>query len=550
MKILALLFAVSALIFGLSACGGGDDAPSVPVPPDAANCVLDGGPVEFSGAVSGADAKTYEMKPFVVPAGTHRVELSYGWSESGPLPTTPLTSTTLDLGLWDNHGYRNVEGFRGWSGSRQGRIDSDHGPVFIEAGQADRGYFPGVIEPGVWYAELGIAAVSPGGAEWTLKVECKSVGSQTTPANDPVDATHIARAEAGWYHGDFHMHAFHSNPNAPDWENFIAQARAVQIDFLMVTEYVTGAHWRTLGVVQRAHPDLLIWPGREIITYFGHAMTHGETPSVLEYRHGFEDVNLGDIQREAKAAGALFQINHPTSFPGAVFANFCRGCEFTLGDQIDWDAVDTMEILNGPVMATAGDLGIPIPALSIENPFMTTAMLLWDQKLKQGHRITGVSGSDSKGVEPDDAERERRGYGNSVTAVYAENLSRQALTAAIKAGHAYVRTRGVARSPALEFRGTAPDGSTGIFGDTLTLADGDSATLEVTVTGGEGQLLNYLRNGLIVQVVPITSDPFTHTRQVSRLAFNESPLGTAWRIETRDLSSRTTIGNPIFLKAP
>ena len=34
----------------------------------------------------------------------------------------------------------------------------------------------------------------------------------------------------------------------------------------MVTEYVTGRHWDTLGAVQRANPDLVIWPGREVIT--------------------------------------------------------------------------------------------------------------------------------------------------------------------------------------------------------------------------------------------------------------------------------------------
>jgi hypothetical protein len=197
----------------------------------------------------------------------------------------------------------------------------------------------------------------------------------------------------------------------------------------MVTEYVTGEHWRTLGAMQRANPDLLIWPGREIITYFGHASTHGETPSTIEYRHGFEDVRLGEVQRAAVADGALFQVNHPTSFPGLLFENFCRGCEFTLGDDIDCSQVDTIEILNGPVMATAADLGIPVPGLQIENPFMRTAIRLWDERLAQGYRITGVSGSDSKGTEPDDAERARRGYGSSVTAVFADALSRPALQA-------------------------------------------------------------------------------------------------------------------------
>ncbi len=535
-------------VLGLSACGG-DGTGGAALPADVPRCDPAGAPLQFTGHVTPAQARSYQLQPFAVVPGTGRVELSYGWTESGALPPTPLTASTLDLGLWDGHGYRSARGFRGWSGSRQGRSDRGQAPVFVEAAQADRGYVPGPIEPGIWYAELGVAAVSPEGADWTLTVACTAAGGGT-PAADPVDVAHIARAAPGWYHGDFHMHAYHSHPQAPDWVEFVDQARAAQLDFLMVTEYVTGQHWRTLGAVQRANPDLLIWPGREVITYFGHVNTHGETPSTLEYRHGFEDVSLGEIQRRARAEGALFQVNHPTSFPGPLFSNFCRGCEFTLGDDIDWRAVDTIEILNGPVLATASDLGVPSAAAQIENPFMSTAIQLWEQRLRQGDRITGVSGSDSKGVEPDAAERARRGYGASVTAVYAAELSRAALAAAIRAGHAYVRTRGVAHSPALEFSATTADGRRAIFGDTLTLAADEPVTLSVTVSGGQNQWLHYLRDGQLVEAVPITADPFVHTRTAARDAGGEGPLGTMWRIETRDASSRTTLGNPIFLRAP
>ncbi|MEQ1439782.1 CehA/McbA family metallohydrolase [Fontimonas sp. SYSU GA230001] len=546
------------LALGLGACGGGSRSAAVATPaptatpdptPPASACVPGGPAVEYAGHAGPDQARTYRMLPFTVASGTGRVELAYGWSESGTLPGTPLTATTFDLGLWDAHGYRARDGFRGWSGSRQGRIDLDQPPVFVEAGAAERGYLPGPILPGTWFAELGIAAVGPDGADWTVRIACKA-GGGLTPADDPVDAAHVARPEPGWYHGDFHMHAFHSNPHAPDWDDFIAQARAAQLDFLMVTEYVTGQHWRTLGAVQRANPDLLIWPGREIITYFGHATTHGETPSTFEYRHGFEDVSLGGIQRDAKADGALFQVNHPTSFPGPLFANFCRGCEFTLGDAIDWNQVDTIEILNGPVIATAGDIGLPLPAGQIENPFMTTAIQLWEDHLRQGHRITGVSGSDSKGVEPDAAERRRRGYGSSVTAVYAETLSRTALSAAIRAGHAYVRTRGVEGSPALEFSATTADGRRAIFGDTLEVGDGETVTLDIVVTGGQSQLLEVLRDGVLFMAVPIVSDPFVIRLPAFRVPLGEGPLGTMWRIQTRDATSRTTLGNPIFLKAP
>ncbi len=531
----------------LVACGGRSAAPLLP--DEVSVCAPDAPPLRFDGRVGAGDAKTYHLQPFAVAPGTGRVELAYGWTEAGAVPATPLTATTLDLGLWDAQGYRSAQGFRGWSGSRQGRIDLGQPPVYVEAAQAERGYRPGPIGAGIWHAEIGIAAVSPQGADWQLIVDCKAAGG-AAGADDPVDRAHVARDEAGWYHGDFHMHAYHSSASAPEWDDFIVQARAAQLDFLMVTEYVTGEHWRTLGAVQRAHPDLLIWPGREIITYFGHASTHGETPSTLEYRHGFEDVRLGDVQRDALADGALFQVNHPTSFPGPLFENFCRGCEFTLGEDIDWDGVDTIEILNGPVLAAGSDVGIPIPGAQIENPFMRTAIQLWEEKMLQGHRMTGVSGSDSKGTEADAAERERRGYGSSVTAVYAQSLSRPALAAAIRAGHAYVRTRGVARSPELVFHARTADGREAIFGDTLTVPADEPVELQVSVRNGEGQLLYWYRNGQLLDSQPIDADPFTATRSVSRDQRTEGALGTMWRIETGDAASRTTVGNPIFLAAP
>ncbi len=534
----------------LSACGSSEVPAESSNPPAGVPLCAPGVPaLSFTGSVAAADAKTYHLQPFTVAPGTGRVELAYGWVEKPGLPATPLTATTLDLGLWDQRGYRTPQGFRGWSGSRQGRIDRAQAPVYVEAGAAERGYVPGAIGSGTWFAEIGIAAVSPQGAEWQLQIECKTGGSRELAA-DPVDGRHVARMVPGWYHGDFHMHGFHSQPNGPDADNFVAQARAAQLDFLMVTDYVTGQHWRELGAMQRAHPDLLIWPGREVITYFGHVNTHGETPSVIDYRHGFEDVNIGEIQRLAKADGALFQVNHPTLFPPPLFSNFCRGCYFELDDQIDWSAVDTLEILTGPVLATADDLGLPLPLpLAIEQPFMTTAILLWERHLRAGHKITAVSGSDSKGVEGGDAERERKGYGSSSTAVYARELSRPALTEAIRAGHAYVRTRGVARSPALEFTARSGDGQSGIFGDTLTVPGLQPVTLTTTVTGGNGQLLSYYRNGLPALTVPVIGDPFVHTFALAtRDPLTEGPLGTFWRIETRDLRSRTAIGNPIFLK--
>ncbi len=526
--------------------GGGSNlsAPNPTPPADAPRCAPGDAPLVITDSASTEDARSYRLLPFAVAPGTTRIEVGYRWADATPLPSTPLTQTVFDLGLWDSDGYRAANGFRGWSGSRQGKLHAEQAPVFVQGDSADRGYVPGAIEPGVWYVDLGIAAVGPSGASWEVQVQCLNPATGNSPAPDPVDAAHVARSGPGWYHADTHMHGFHSNPNAPDGADFIEQARAAQLDLLFVTEYVTGRHWDELGALQRANPDLLIWPGREIITYFGHANTFGETRGVIEYRHGFEDVTLGEIQRQSKAGGALFQVNHPQTFPGPLFANFCRGCAFELGGQIDWNAVDTIEVANGPILVSSAELGLPELPLQIQNPFTQPAIDMWHDLLMQGYKITATSGSDSKGVDAPE-ERERKGYGSSATAIFARNLSRGAITEALRAGHAYIRTRGAAHSPALEFTVATADGQSGMFGDAVFA---DSATLTTVVTGGQNQFLRYLQNGQLAAIVPITSDPFTHTQQATR-AGSEGPLGTFWRVETFDPQSLTTIGNPVFLQA-
>jgi hypothetical protein len=490
----------------------------------APRCSPGGDPVVLTGTAGPDQAQTYLLLPVEIGPGATRLEIAYTWE--------PVEGNVFDLGLWDGHGYRSPAGFRGWSGSRQGLLHRGQAPVHVQADSAERGYRPGPVEPGTWHVELGVAAVRrEAPPTWRVEIRCLAtpVGSATPP--DPVDPAHVARAEPGWYHGDFHMHGFHSHPEAPDWERFVAHARKARLDFLPVTEYVTNRHWDELGAVQRAHADLVVWPGREVITYFGHAIVLGETPSTVEYRHGFENVTLAEVQKDAVGDGALFGIAHPTIFPNPPYPpETCRGCEFRLDDNIDWDAVHTIEVLTGPAVLPPAAPG----AAPTANPFMQTAIDKWTGLLQRGHRITAVSGSDDK---------RGPGLGSSATAVYAEALSRSALVAAVRAGHAYVKARGVDASPSLELRAVADTGAEGTFGDTLVA---NRAEVTLTVRGGAGQALRVLRNGAVMTTVPIDADPFTHTFTAGRVA-EEGPLGTFWGLETFDDVAQTTIANPVFL---
>ena len=472
------------------------------------------GPVAVEGTVRPSDAKTYELVPFEVLPGTTRIEVSYTWS--------PVAGTTIDLGLRDAAGPFTTAGFRGWSGSRHGRRHEGQPAVHVQADTAERTYAPGPVEPGTWHVELGIAEVAPEGATWRVEIEAFDATVGPTPRPDPVDATHVARRDAGWYHGDLHLHGYHSHPEGPEPEEMVGFARAAGLDFVPVTEYVVGRHWDELGATQRAHPDLVIWPGREVITYWGHAIVLGETPSTLEYRHGFEGISLADVQRASVDDGALFGIAHPTIYPEADWGSFCRGCEFQLTDDIDLDRVHTVEVVTGPA-APGGH----------ENPFVGTAIAYWHDLLRRGHKITAVSGSDDKLGSR---------YGQTATAIHARQLSRARLAEALRAGHAYVRALGVEHSPRLGLTAHA-GGATASFGDSLAA---ERVEVELRVEGGRGQLLRVLCDGDEVDLVPVRTDDWTHRFVADRRA-TSGPLGTFWGFETVGGVSRTAIANPVFL---
>ncbi|MFZ4432768.1 MAG: CehA/McbA family metallohydrolase [Microthrixaceae bacterium] len=486
-------------------------------------------PTVLSGTATPEQAKSYEFVPFRVPEGTARIEIGYTW--------TPNDAGVVDLGVWDQHGTSGPEAFRTWAGSRQGRIDTGTAPLVIAADRNERTVVARPVEPGIWHVELGLAAVEAP-LEWRVEVRCVPGPAPTPLPSDPVDPNVVIRDEPGWYAGDFHLHGYHSSPDGPDPDDMVAKAVAAGLDIIPVTEYVTPAHWDRLGTTQRTHPDVLIWPGREVISYFGHMIVLSETPGEVEYRVGFtppeadRPITPADIQQGAAADGGLVSLAHPTIFPPDTFGSACRGCFFERLDELDLERLTALEVVTEGSVAELGGTEVP-------NPFVRTAVELWEGFLRDGHRITAVSGSDDKSGDS---------YGSTSTMVYAEQLSRPAVDRAIRQGHAYVRGVGN-ESPTMDLRATADDGSTGIFGDTLVT---DRAEIAITVRGGEGQVLSVRRNGTEVERLPITTPEFSHTVTASRTD-DEGPLGTFWGAEVLDTTRfpgtdvPTVIANPVFL---
>lgn len=198
----------------LQGCGGSSPeqtTATVVVPPIPRNlpiCQPGEDTAVITGTVAGETEKSYFQNPFYVHPDSKRVEVSYQWTDVNPGPSTgsdPNDTTVMDLAVWDQRGYKDASGFRGWSGDRQGRIDRAQAAVFIEKGTAERGYSAGPIESGVWYAEIGVAIASNNGAEYEIRLDCFDTDSVDPVAADPVDPDFVANPNPGWYHGDFHM---------------------------------------------------------------------------------------------------------------------------------------------------------------------------------------------------------------------------------------------------------------------------------------------------------------------------------------------------------
>src|SRR4051812_34935710 len=99
------------------------------------DCPPDGSPVELTGTIPTADRSTYRELPVAVAAGTTRIEVGYSWTRNGP--ETDFDKTVVDLGLWDEDGPHATAGFRGWSGSRQGKVAEGQAPIFVQADSAE-----------------------------------------------------------------------------------------------------------------------------------------------------------------------------------------------------------------------------------------------------------------------------------------------------------------------------------------------------------------------------------------------------------------------------
>ncbi|MET8205091.1 CehA/McbA family metallohydrolase [Streptomyces sp. NPDC005373] len=389
-------------------------------------------------------APDFVYVPVEVPHGVREIHVAYTYTKA----TVPAgtQNNALDIGVFDERGTElGGKGFRGWSGGARTEF-------FVRADDATPGYIPGPVRAGTWHIALGPYTVAPEGLPYELTVTLTygEQGRTPRPVYPPSRAKGRGRA---WYRGDCHLHSWFSDGRRTPAE-IAALARAAGLDFINSSDHNTHsshAHW-----ADQAGDDLLIMLGEEITTRNGHVVALGTDPGTfVDWRYRARDNRFGTYAREVRRAGGLVVPAHPHAT--------CIGCNWKFG----FGEADAVEVWNGPY--TADD------EISLAD---------WDNTLVAAARgsrrwIPAMGNSD--------AHRDPDRIGGPQTVVLADDLTREAIQAGIKAGRSYVAE---SKSVELAFTASGSHGEHAGIGERLHVDPDAPVTVRLEVKGAPGCTLH------------------------------------------------------------
>ncbi|MFJ3694862.1 CehA/McbA family metallohydrolase [Streptomyces sp. NPDC090052] len=451
--------AAAALTLGsvsfANAADGGGGAPQDSTP--GGTPPAGGTPQDRTRTVSGTlppGSPDYVYLPVDVPEGVRELAVSYTYEK--PVVPAGTQGNALDIGIFDERGTDlGGTGFRGWSGGARSEF-------FIRGDAATPGYLPGPVRAGRWNIALGPYTTAPEGLPYTVTITLRFGPTPGTPkpVYPPVRAKGRGRA---WYRGDCHIHSVHSDGKRTPAE-IAALARSAGLDFINTSEHNTSSGHRAWDGLWG--DDLLILTGEEITTRNGHVLgistDHG---TWVDWRYRARDNRFGHYAREIRRAGGLVVPAHPHAT--------CIGCNWKFG----FGEADAVEVWNGPY--TLDD------EVSVAD---------WDNTLVSGGRDWTPAMGNS------DAHKDPDRIGTPQTVVLADDLSRDAILAGIRAGHSYI-TESSAIS--LTFGAAGGRAAHAGIGDRLRVAADTPVTVRLDVTGAPGCTANFVTDQGTLYTTPL-----------------------------------------------
>jgi predicted metal-dependent phosphoesterase TrpH len=479
---------------------------------------------EFKGHITPEDKarSDYRYVPFELTAAAQSLTVRYRYSDRITADKTE-GGNVIDIGIFDPRGadFPGGPGFRGWSGSNRAEFT-------IGTSGATPGYIPGPLPAGRYQIVLGLYRICSKGADYVVEIEVVGEGDATLqPAATSLAAsTWIPRLLSHddpaspaslWLRGDLQCHSNHSDAKG-SLDQLIGKARAAGLDFLAVTDHNTISGHPYLPAL--AGDDLVLIPGQEVTTYYGHMNVWG-TSRWCDFRCR-TDEQIAAIIELAHAGGGLCSINHP------------GGGDLAWGYTTDLP-VDSFEIWNGPWPN-----------------YNSQSLAMWDSLLQRGRRLPAVGGSDYHC-----AAGEETGFvrlGQPTTWVKATGRSEAAVLAAIR--HGRVCVSAIPSGARLDLRATAA-GVTAEMGGKLPLRRAQPLQLTVAVLGGAGYSLRLITEKGVVHETPIDTTPASTnaeimaTRYVRAELVGDMPseLLPANAPEWLDLRGwRWAVSNPIYIQ--
>ncbi|MET0310237.1 MAG: CehA/McbA family metallohydrolase [Sphingomonas sp.] len=465
----------------------------------------------LKGELTRASFEHYTEVPFDLPAGVTRVTIRFSYAGKEQ-------RSVIDLGL------RDPQRFRGWSGGTR-----DHMTLATE--DATPGYLPGPLPAGRWNLILGAPNIREGAkAPYEAQIFIERGPTVTEFADAPI------AARPGWYRGDLHMHSGDSDGSCkaqsgaripcPVYRT-VETAAARGLDFIALSDHNTTAHYNALRELQGAFDRMLLVPGREVTTFWGHSNVFGPT-DFLDFRMAGPSWDQARKWMDAAhREGGIVSINHA----GAPSGELCMGCGWRV-DGLPDGAVDSVEVVNGGTMRETHAADSVLQGFGY-----------WTKLLNAGQHVTGIGGSDSH-----DADRPASApgaVGSPTTVVYMSELSVHGFLAGIRSGRVFIDVDGT-RDRFLDFSASVGE-QRAAMGQTLRLHAGEAVRFAIELRG--------LPSGTVQLVVDGQGDAAFRTGfdadHPASIAPWRSDGQAHWaRVDVRDGQGRLVlIGNPNYLAA-
>jgi hypothetical protein len=455
---------------------------------------------EFDGVLYPRDKELSDYRSiyFNLPKEYSYIEIEYSFEKE--------KGCIIDIGVFDP---QNI--FRGWSGSSKQKI-------YISETSATPGYIAGEINSGIWTIILGLAKVVDSGCRYRVVVKAYRYREDVSNNQRCLCKEKSRRSINGkWVKGDLHIHTIHSDGKDSLCE-VVNKALNLGLDYIAITDHNTISQLYEINTLSCS--EILVIPGIEISTYYGHINTWGM--KWFDFRRkSFDDFK--NLVNEISQEGLIVSLNHPFNFD-----ENCIGCDFRYKDLRGFNSI---EVWNGPTPTS----------------WNMYAVIWWHKLLSEGLSITAVGGSDyhgSGGVE----------LATPTTWVYTDNFTIEGILQGIKEGKTFISR--YPSGPTLDIK-IYQNGKQYIIGDRIK---GGKASIVLYVEIDSNTLSRY--SDVVLRLISYNNilkafsikEKLTRYEEIvdidSRLKFIRAEIGCykdPYSLEPNKVDELLALGNPIYI---